>query len=127
MPYSSMPTHHDFGDPAPPVLFLYRHFHDAIRAELSSLSAAARLLSSADSSTSNASEFADASACDQANDQIQSRAGSTQEEALQSRLSVISARYVFLSQVHSYHSSVEDEVVYPALEAKVCHVLMRCH
>ena len=31
-------------------------------------------------------------------------------------------RVRFLEQVHSYHSSVEDEVVYPALDAKVKNV-----
>jgi hypothetical protein len=65
----------------PPVLFLYNHLHDAIRAELDALSSTVLALDSA----SEADE----------------------EEQLLLRLK---ARYRFLEQVYKYHSAVEDEV-----------------
>ncbi|KAL6749646.1 hypothetical protein V8C86DRAFT_973530 [Haematococcus lacustris] len=44
--------------------------------------------------------------------------------ANESQLLELRERYKFLEQVYKYHSSVEDEVVYPALDAKVKNVTL---
>ncbi|KIY98471.1 hypothetical protein MNEG_9490 [Monoraphidium neglectum] len=75
-----------------PVLFLYNHLHDAIRAELDALSSTVLSLD----------------AC-----------GEGEEVDALLRLK---ERYRFLEQVYKYHSAVEDEVVYPALDSKVKNV-----
>ncbi|DBB01633.1 hypothetical protein WJX77_010630 [Trebouxia sp. C0004] len=76
----------------PPINFFYSHFHNSIRNELDTLSHSVSLLTSA-----------------------------AQEDVHES-LSALKNRYRFLEQVYKYHSSVEDEVVYPALDAKVKNV-----
>jgi len=65
---------------SPPVLFLYNHLHDAIRAELDALSSTVRTLDS-------------------------SSEGEVEQVLLR-----LKARYRFLEQVYKYHSAVEDEV-----------------
>ena len=97
-----------------PISFLYEHFHNAIRAELQSVSALVLALDSSPASS------------------------------ISSRLQDLRERYRFLEQIYKYHSSVEDEVccvvlctcmgqglyaiagkaqvVYPALEGKVKNV-----
>eukprot|EP00879_Flechtneria_rotunda_P008507 GHRR01008912.1.p1 GENE.GHRR01008912.1~~GHRR01008912.1.p1 ORF type:complete len:1552 (+),score=616.00 GHRR01008912.1:172-4827(+) len=75
-----------------PINFLYGHLHNSIRTELDNLSSWALSL----------------------------EAGSEQE--LRHRLLHLRERYHFLEQVYKYHSNVEDEVVYPALDSKVKNV-----
>ncbi|WIA20871.1 hypothetical protein OEZ85_005220 [Tetradesmus obliquus] len=75
-----------------PINFLYGHLHDSIRTELQNLSTWA----------------------------LQLEASSEQD--LVHRLLHLKERYHFLEQVYKYHSSVEDEVVYPALDTKVKNV-----
>ncbi|GBF95645.1 hypothetical protein Rsub_08627 [Raphidocelis subcapitata] len=82
------------GGGPPPVLFLYNHLHDAIRAELDALSSSVLAL--------DASGGGDA--------------------GVEAALLRLKARYRFLEQVYKYHSAVEDEVVYPALDSKVKNV-----
>lgn len=103
----------------PPINFFYEHFHNSIRTELDSLSRTVAKLTSAP------------------------------EAVAADLLHVLQNRYRFLEQVHTYHTSVEDEVrllscqgksywclassgpltqtkllqvVYPALECKVRNV-----
>ncbi|KAF8062684.1 zinc finger protein BRUTUS-like [Scenedesmus sp. PABB004] len=76
----------------PPINFLYGHLHESIRTELDNLSRWA----------------------------LELEAGS--EAELLQRLAHLKERYRFLEQVYKYHSSVEDEVVYPALDTKVKNV-----
>ena len=64
-----------------PIDVLYKHFHDAIRAELVSLEAVLGRLDAARASGS-----------------------------LTSELQALKDRYTFLQHIYSYHSSVEDEV-----------------
>lgn len=64
----------------PPVLFLYNHLHDAIRAELDALSSTVLSLDS----------------CSE---------GEVEQVLLR-----LKERYRFLEQVYKYHSAVEDEV-----------------
>lgn len=75
-----------------PVHFLYLNFHDAIRSELEDVQNDVRSLERAP------------------------------EKHVNAMLLGLRDRCRFLEQVHSYHSSVEDEVVYPALDAKVKNV-----
>ncbi|KAK9840584.1 hypothetical protein WJX81_003072 [Elliptochloris bilobata] len=82
------------GKASPPIKLVYFHFHNAIRAELDSL--ADEVLA------------------------LEPLAG----PPLLDQLRVIKERYQFLEQVYSIHSSVEDEVVYPALDAKVKNVTL---
>jgi len=77
----------------PPINFVYKHLHDAMRAELESIAA---LMASLEASA--------------------------QEEAVVQQLETIQARFQLLGQINRYHSCVEDEVVYPALEFKVRNV-----
>jgi len=77
-----------------PINLIYQHFHNSIRAELDALSELARGLDGA--------------------------AGTGLEHLLQS----LRSRYQFMEQVYRYHSSVEDEVVYPALDSKVKNVTL---
>lgn len=67
-----------------PIDVLYKHFHDAIRAELVSLEAALSRLDAAAASGT-----------------------------LTSELQSLKDRYIFLQQIYNYHSSVEDEVCTP--------------
>ncbi|KAA6419094.1 MAG: hypothetical protein FRX49_10834 [Trebouxia sp. A1-2] len=76
----------------PPINFFYSHFHNSIRNELDALSHSVSVLTSA------------------------------AQEDVHDSLSALKNRYRFLEQVYKYHSSVEDEVVYPALDAKVKNV-----
>ncbi|KAK9866277.1 hypothetical protein WJX84_001775 [Apatococcus fuscideae] len=76
----------------PPINFFYEHFHNSIRTELDSLSRTVAKLTSAP------------------------------EGVAADLLHVLQNRYKFLEQVYTYHSSVEDEVVYPALDCKVRNV-----
>lgn len=78
----------------PPINFFYSHVHDAIRDELAALADAVLSLAAAP------------------------------EGELPAALGALEARYAFLAQVFRYHSSVEDEVVYPALDAKVRNVTL---
>lgn len=78
----------------PPINFFYSHFHNAIKIELDSLSTSVLLLEQAIGNE------------------------------LVSLLQHLKERYHFLEQVYKYHSSVEDEVVYPALDAKVKNVTL---
>eukprot|EP00192_Tetraselmis_astigmatica_P000948 CAMPEP_0117679692 /NCGR_PEP_ID=MMETSP0804-20121206/17947_1 /TAXON_ID=1074897 /ORGANISM="Tetraselmis astigmatica, Strain CCMP880" /LENGTH=1249 /DNA_ID=CAMNT_0005489125 /DNA_START=485 /DNA_END=4234 /DNA_ORIENTATION=- len=78
----------------PPINIIYQHFHDSIRAELSSLAELAKELEHAS------------------------------EVELIEVLQALKQRYKFMEQVYRYHSSVEDEVVYPALDAKVRNVTL---
>jgi zinc finger-like protein len=78
----------------PPINLIYQHFHNSIRAELDALSELAKGLDGA--------------------------AGAPLQELLQS----LRVRYQFMEQVYRYHSSVEDEVVYPALDSKVKNVTL---
>ena len=64
----------------PPISFLYLHFHDAIRKELEDVQSDVRSLERAP------------------------------EGAVPAMLLGLRERCRFLEQVHSYHSSVEDEV-----------------
>lgn len=67
----------------PPINFFYEHFHNSIRTELDSLSRTVAKLTSAS------------------------------EETAADLLHVLQNRYKFLEQVHTYHTSVEDEVSHP--------------
>ena len=64
-----------------PINVLYKHFHDAIRAELVSLETALSRLDAA-----------------------------TVSGTLSTDLLALKDRYVFLQQIYGYHSNVEDEV-----------------
>lgn len=76
-----------------PIHFLYGHLHNSIRTELDNLSSWVLAL--------------------EAHSELQD---------LEARLMHLKERYHFLEQVYKYHSSVEDEVVYPALDSKVKNV-----
>ncbi|KAL3136530.1 hypothetical protein ABBQ38_005780 [Trebouxia sp. C0009 RCD-2024] len=76
----------------PPINFFYSHFHNSIRNELDMLS------------------------------QSMSELSSASQEKIHGRLTILKNRYRFLEQVYKYHSSVEDEVVYPTLDSKVKNV-----
>ncbi|MEW5316527.1 MAG: hypothetical protein WDW38_007895 [Sanguina aurantia] len=76
----------------PPIHFFYTHFHDSIRLELDELAVRMRYLETAG------------------------------EQQLHALLIELTDSYRFLEQVYKYHSSVEDEVVYPALDSKVRNV-----
>jgi hypothetical protein len=65
-----------------PLLFFYTHLHDAIRAELGTLSQSVADLEGASSGG----------------------------QGLEAQLAHLRDRYRFLEQVYKYHSSVEDEV-----------------
>lgn len=67
---------------SPPLLFFYTHLHDAIRAELESLSSSML--------------------------KLEGEGG--EDRNLKTELSHLGSRYRFLEQVYKYHSSVEDEV-----------------
>jgi zinc finger-like protein len=86
------------GEPPPPINYIYSHLHDSIRAELDTLAAAVLALQQAGASSGGA--------------------------GLRSELAALQERYRFLEQVYKYHSSVEDEVVYPALDSKVKNVTL---
>lgn len=85
----------DAASASPPINFFYSHFHNAIRFELDALERSVERLEQGSS-----------------------------PEALSSLLMDLQTRYYFLNQVYKYHSSVEDEVVYPALDAKVKNVTL---
>lgn len=76
----------------PPINFFYSHFHNSIRNELEALATSVLALASA------------------------------AQEDVHDSLVALKNRYRFLEQVYKYHSSVEDEVVYPALDSKVKNV-----
>lgn len=77
-----------------PINFLYGHLHNSIRAELDTLSSCVLSLEP------------------------------EKDQELLGRLQRLKERYGFLKQVYAYHSSVEDEVVYPALDSKVKNVTL---
>jgi zinc finger-like protein len=66
---------------AAPLIFFYTRLHDAIRAELGTLSHCVARLE-----------------------------GPAAEQGIEAQLAHLSSRYRFLEQVYKYHSSVEDEV-----------------
>eukprot|EP00884_Botryococcus_braunii_P013452 jgi/Botrbrau1/22107/Bobra.0206s0033.1 len=78
-----------------PVNFIYRSFHDSIRSELESL--LERVLALEPTSPS---------------------------DGLVATLERLRERYRFLEQVYKCHSTLEDEVVYPALDLKVKNVTL---
>lgn len=47
-----------------------------------------------------------------------------QTDSISGNLNVLKWRYTFLEQVYKYHSSIEDEVLYPALDSKVKNVTL---
>lgn len=81
-----------------PICYLYGHLHNTIRAELDTLSGWVLGLEPTD--------------------------GVAKEADMLGRLLQLKERYGFLKQVYAYHSSVEDEVVYPALDSKVRNVTL---
>ncbi len=76
-----------------PINVLYKHFHDAIRAELVSLETALGKLDTA-----------------------------TVSGTLSADLLALKDRYVFLQQIYGYHSNVEDEVrpCLPPVYSRMC-------
>eukprot|EP00891_Asterochloris_glomerata_P008539 jgi/Astpho2/8539/Aster-05573 len=78
-----------------PLNFIYSHLHNSIRSELNALNQIVLALEPA-----------------------------TSEHELMGRLVGLKERYRFLESVYKYHSSVEDEVVYPALDVKVKNVTL---
>ncbi|KAL4436350.1 hypothetical protein ABPG77_009912 [Micractinium sp. CCAP 211/92] len=95
---SSLPGQPPPGEPPPPINYIYTHLHDSIRAELDTLAEAVTALQAAGAASGGA--------------------------GLGEGLRALRERYHFLEQVYKYHSSVEDEVVYPALDSKVRNVTL---
>lgn len=95
---SALPGQPPPGEPPPPINYIYTHLHDSIRAELDTLAEAVTALQAAGAANGGA--------------------------GLGEGLRALRDRYHFLEQVYKYHSSVEDEVVYPALDSKVRNVTL---
>ena len=88
------------GNTSAPLLLFYVQLHDAIRRELSSIIGVALSL-----------------------ERISLESGGDLSE-IESSVLKLKERYKFLEQVYKYHSSIEDEVLYPALDAKVKNVTL---
>eukprot|EP00798_Chlamydomonas_sp_ICE-L_P000663 gene663-2098_t len=79
----------------PPLNFFYTHYHNAIRSQLEALTIEIRSLNI-----------------------------EHPEQNLKDELTKLKQSYRFLEQIYQYHSHVEDEVVYPALDQKVRNVTL---
>eukprot|EP00889_Picochlorum_renovo_P002701 jgi/Picre1/29731/NNA_005114.t1 len=83
-----------------PLLVFYSQLHDAIRRELSGLFKTALSL------------------------EKESMRQDRRVSAVDSGLKALKERYKFLEELYKYHSSIEDEVLYPALDDKVRNVTL---
>lgn len=95
-----------------PLVVFYVQLHDAIRRELESLKMIAlsieehQMVGRHESCSTHDVEGKDPS------------------EVSSKNIEVLKQRYRFLEQVYKYHSSIEDEVLYPALDSKVRNVTL---
>lgn len=104
-------------DNTAPLVVFYVQLHDAIRRELESLNTIA--LSVEEYHTLLHERIPLDAALEGTKGGTDSSLGTSSEN-----IDVLKRRYRFLEQVYKYHSSIEDEVLYPALDSKVRNVTL---